>query len=310
MRNRSDNESQPAAQEFRISVSAIISLVLGVLPIGSLVVLVQIRDVVVTHVTNARFVGPALASLGLCSVTGIPAGVLGHISLRRIWRCEGRLLGRGIAIAGIVTGYIGIFATLILAPLLIPGAMKVREFSRRVACLGNLKQVITAIKTYSPDYGECLPTSATRGKEINVETHYRDLGILFPTYITSLDCFTCPLTRDRMPRRTTDAYDNKPFRDAEAAQCSYAYSYNGTNGQNLVWTEAASSTTRILTDRHAGKELTKGSNHKTGGRNVAYQDGHVKWISGSERLITDPENPDPRVNRQSWWSERPDRPRR
>jgi hypothetical protein len=65
MKNRSDNESRPAPQEFRISVSAIISLVLGVLPIGSLVVLVQIHDLVVTRVTNAPFMCPALASLAM-----------------------------------------------------------------------------------------------------------------------------------------------------------------------------------------------------------------------------------------------------
>jgi len=186
--------------------------------------------------------------------------------------------------------------------------------------MGHLKLIMTGIKIYSRDYGECYPTSAPRGEEINVKTHYRDLGILYPTYIPVLDVFTCSSTRDWMPRpRKNRQYSphlhqrgdevfhaHKPFLDGEAEQVSYAYSYNGANGRNLVWTEAAPSTTIILADRHANRGLTSRSNHKMEGRNVAFQDGHAKWISGGERLLTDPENPDPRVNRQSWWSERPD----
>jgi prepilin-type processing-associated H-X9-DG protein len=257
--------------------------------------------------------------LGLGTLAGIPAVVFGHIALKRIWRSGGALNGRGIAVAGIVTGYTGIFCAVIVAPMFMPGALRARELSRRVACLGNLKHIMFAIKVYSPDYGECFPTSAPRGKEISVQTHYRDLGILYPTYMTSLDCFTCPASGDRMPRgragyhlylrgiaEIPDAH--KPFLDEEARQVSYAYSYNGADGKNLVWTEAGPSTTKILADRHASRELTRRSNHKMEGRNVAFQDGHVKWISGSERLLTDPENPDPKVNKQSWWSERPDRP--
>jgi len=199
-----------------------------------------------------------------------------------------------------------------------------RRASRQVACLSNLKHIMTAIKTYSPDYGECNPTSAPRGKEINVETHYRDLGILYPTYMSSLEMFTCPSTRDRMPRPRKNRqyrlhlnqrgdevfHAHKPFLDEEADQVSYAYSYNGAAGRNLVWTEAAPSTTIILADRHANRELTSRSNHKREGRNVAFQDGHAEWISGSERLLTDPENPDPNIRTQCWWSERRDRTRK
>ena len=186
-----------------------------------------------------------------------------------------------------------------------------RESARRAACLNNLKQLITGMKTYTPDYDEYYPTSAKPGKEINVETHYRDLGMLYPTYITSLDVFTCPSSGDRMPRRNdpTGVCDNKPLLDSEAEQVSYAYSYDGRGGKSVAWTEAATSTTRPLADRPATKELTEQSNHDVDGRNVAFHDGHVRWISGKERLLTDPDNPDPKVAKGSWWSERPDVPR-
>ena len=192
----------------------------------------------------------------------------------------------------------------ILAGMLLPALSRARESARRTACLNNLKQVMTAIKTYSPDYDEYYPTRAQPGDAITTSTHYEDLGILYPTYVTSLDVYTCPSSGDKMPRRDTDAYDNKPFRKNEAQQVSYAYSYNGLS-KNLPWTEAAPSTTRILADRHATKALQSDSNHKMDGRNVAFQDGHVKWVSGKKALETDPDNPDPKISGKSWWSERP-----
>ncbi len=196
-----------------------------------------------------------------------------------------------------------------LLAMLLPALSRARESARRAQCLNVLKQVITGIKVYSPDYDEYYPTSAKPGKEINVETHYKDLGILYPNYVTSLDVFTCPSSRDKMPRtRTDNTYDNKPFPDEEAEQVSYAYSYNGEAGRNHVWTEAAPSTTRILADRHASKPLTGRSNHKMDGRNAAFQDGRIRWISGKEKLLTDPDHPDSKISTQCWWSERPDRP--
>ncbi|MDP2897256.1 MAG: DUF1559 domain-containing protein [bacterium] len=189
--------------------------------------------------------------------------------------------------------------------------LRARESARRAACLNNLKQIITGIKTYTPDYDEYYPTSAEPGKEINVETHYRDLGILYPTYMTSLSVFTCPSSGDRILLRgdETGKHDNNPFLDREAEQVSYAYSYDGGGEKNVVWREAATSTTRVLADRPAAKELTEQSNHGVDGRNVAFADGHVRWISGNQRLLTDPDFPDPKTNTQSWWSERPDVPR-
>ncbi|MDP2895314.1 MAG: DUF1559 domain-containing protein [bacterium] len=196
----------------------------------------------------------------------------------------------------------------ILAGMLLPALSRARESARRAACLNNLKQVITGIKTYSPDYNEYYPTSALPNASISISTHYEDLGILFPTYITSLDVFTCPSSGDRMPRRddATGSFDNKPFRPNERTQCSYAYSYDGSTGggSNRAWTESAPSTSRILADRVALTDATSTSNHKMDGRNAAFADGHVRWVSGKTKLKTDPDNPDSKINQQVWWSER------
>jgi len=210
------------------------------------------------------------------------------------------------------------------------GQSRARESARRAACLNNLKMLIMAIQTYTPDYGECYPTSAIpkemnvptrsarypyrpsprresllRTTVINVKTHYRDLGILYPGY-TAWSFFACPSSGDKMPKeRYESTSDARPFRANEAKQVSYAYGYNGEGGKNRAWTEAAPRETRVLADRHASRELTRSSNHKMDGRNVAFADWHVKWVSGKKKLYTNPDHPDPKVRTQSWWSERP-----
>jgi prepilin-type processing-associated H-X9-DG protein len=200
-----------------------------------------------------------------------------------------------------------IFVLLILAAMLLPALQTTdRRDGRRGSCLNNLKQIVTAIKTYAPDYHGYYPTSAEPGLPIDLSTHYRDLGILYPTYIASLDVFTCCASGDEMPKRDDriGTHDNKPFLSIEARRASYAYSYDGSSAKNLPWTEAAPSTTRILADRPASKPLTDRSNHKRDGRNVAFADGHVGWVFGAQKLLTDPDNPDPKVNDRCWWSER------
>ena len=193
----------------------------------------------------------------------------------------------------------------ILAGMLLPALQRARESARRAACLSNLKQIMLGIKTYTPDYNEWYPTSKDPTQAVTAGSHYRDLGILYPNYVSSLDVFTCPSSGDKMPRdRTDDTDDSKPFLQAEANQTSYAYGYNGLSGTNKAWTEAAPSETRVIADRHATTALQADSNHKLDGRNAAFADGHVKWISGKPKLLTNPDHPDTKMRRESWWSER------
>jgi prepilin-type processing-associated H-X9-DG protein len=194
-------------------------------------------------------------------------------------------------------------ALIFLLGMVPPTSCPSRELTRRAKCASNLKEIIMGIREYAMEHDGYYPTSAEEGQVIVVSEHYKDLGILYPGYVLSLDVFTCPSSGDRMPRRTTNIYDNKPFRANEAMQVSYAYSYNGS-GVNVAWTEAVPSTTRILGDRYCSKDLESTANHKMDGRNAAYADGHVRWISGKRRLLTDPDNPDPKIQIQSWWSER------
>lgn len=79
-----------------------------------------------------RTSGLAIASLVLgilafftLGVTGIVAVILGHMALSRIRRQPAELGGSGLAIAGLVTGYIGIvlLILMLLIPLFLGGAI-------------------------------------------------------------------------------------------------------------------------------------------------------------------------------------------
>jgi len=200
-----------------------------------------------------------------------------------------------------------IAASLIFLLAMVPPTFyQSRELVHRAKCASNLKQILLGIKTYTPDYSEWYPTSAAPGDAISVSNHYKDLGILYPNYVSSLDVFTCPSSGDKMPKdRDDDTYDGKPFRTNEAAMVSYAYGYDGTSsGGDRGWTESAPTETRLLADRVASQELTSDSNHKLDGRNAGFADGHVKWISGRGKLLTNPDHPDSKIRTVCWWSER------
>ena len=77
--------------------------------------------------------------------TAIPAVICGHTALSRIKRSGGALTGNGLAIGGLVTGYLGIAMSICLIPMLaaiaIPNFVRARNTAQRNACINNLRQI-------------------------------------------------------------------------------------------------------------------------------------------------------------------------
>jgi competence protein ComGC len=84
---------------------------------------------------------------------GIPAVICGHLASGRIKRSGGLLDGQGLALAGIITGYISIGLSLLVIPLMlaiaVPNFVRARETARRNACIKNLRQLDGAIQEFA-----------------------------------------------------------------------------------------------------------------------------------------------------------------
>ena len=89
--------------------------------------------------------------LGILSLTcfsifsAIPGVICGHKALSRIKQSGGALTGQGLAIAGLVTGYLGIVWALLFIPLMlaiaIPNFVKARDTAMQNACINNLRLI-------------------------------------------------------------------------------------------------------------------------------------------------------------------------
>ncbi len=122
-----------------------------------------------------------------CSVggflAGIPAVICGHIGMGRIKR-NPALDGKGMALAGLITGYTGLFILVpIFAALAIPAIVGATEKARTVQMLSNMRQIHLALQTAQMDgkttgnsklgYPADLKfTSAAQVKEMLVANNY------------------------------------------------------------------------------------------------------------------------------------------
>lgn len=115
-------------------------------------------------ITPPQTSGLAITSLvlgcfGCLGVTAIGAVICGHIALSNIGKSAGRLTGSGMAIAGLVMGYL--FALILgvsfLAGLALPVFGEVRERGNLTKALSNAKQVGTACKIYALDHDGKFP---------------------------------------------------------------------------------------------------------------------------------------------------------
>jgi type II secretory pathway pseudopilin PulG len=94
-------------------------------------------------------------------LTGIPAIILGHLSRSSIRNSMGRLKGEGMALAGLILGYISVLlipVLLILAAIAIPGFLRARQTANEAAAVQNLRTITQAETGYreqrGPDYAD------------------------------------------------------------------------------------------------------------------------------------------------------------
>jgi competence protein ComGC len=100
--------------------------------------------------------------LGILSLTcfallsGIPAVICGHLARSRVKASNGALQGNGLALAGLITGYLGIAYSLLVIPMLlaiaIPNFVKARGQAQKAACVMNLRAIEGASATWALEH--------------------------------------------------------------------------------------------------------------------------------------------------------------
>ncbi len=107
-----------------------------------------------------------LLTVWFCGIGGlfaIPAVICGHIGYSRVRKSAGVLAGEGVAMAGLITGYIGIGLLITVVPLLaaiaIPSFVNARDRSMQSACQNNLRLIEGATQQYALDNANAVPAS-------------------------------------------------------------------------------------------------------------------------------------------------------
>ena len=127
---------------------AVWSLVLGILAI----------------VLSVVCIGPLFA---------IPAVICGHMAYSRIKRSTGALSGEGLALGGLITGYLSLALIPligILAAIAIPNFVKARTTAQMNACISNLRQIDDAKQQWAKENRK-EPTDTPTTQELDTYLH-------------------------------------------------------------------------------------------------------------------------------------------
>jgi len=204
----------------------------------------------------------------------------------------------------------------ILAGLLLPALSRAKEKSRRTACLSNLRQLGLGTQMYANDFKGHL-VADSRGKQNIRDTGDDDLAFLYPGYVSVLNAFVCPSSRNTIR-------PNAPFDLATGQNVVSDLRDNatggrdGTNGHSfeVLGSITQNSITNKLTQNFAlgmvalrsslagskpgpsrlwlmfdsddgGTNLAWDSkdNHGAEGGNILYCDGHAGWLPTKRRAI-------------------------
>jgi prepilin-type N-terminal cleavage/methylation domain-containing protein/prepilin-type processing-associated H-X9-DG protein len=172
---------------------------------------------------------------------------------------------------------IGIIA--LLVAMLMPVLSRVREQSRRVSCLSNLRSLGQAMYLYAGDYRDRLP-NGNGPNDGDPDNGDQVLVSLWEQYLSAAAAttFHCPSDADPAPRRITNNYISM----SDSARISYDF-------YSLYWQpERGPMLSRLrgqaplAWDLGVSAELSALQNHGTAGGNVVWADGHANWLPASE----------------------------
>lgn len=104
----------------------------------------------------------SLLTCGLMGLGALAAIVCGHLALSKISKSQGNLRGRGLAIGGLVMGYVSLLLAVIslvsfFSAMALPTMGKIRERTEQTKQMANGRQIVTACLIYAVDHGDKMP---------------------------------------------------------------------------------------------------------------------------------------------------------
>ena len=238
----------------------------------------------------------------------------------------------------------------ILAAILLPALHRAKENAKRVACMNNVKQLITAVHLYAGDFNNYLPYGGrgtgsywyqfnTLGGFGNCPTPHGLGMLLYNGYLANGRPYFCPsentgvnfFTRHHRYVQYQNLYnvgdDRKSFQtliNLGTIEFMSAYCFRpvaawgpyfagappahgpdpGTNGWCQLYTRLdlnrcgggfcggyhptfALISDSFLFDLATGPLLPQGRFRHVTGYNVAYSDGHVRWVNDSKKVLSE-----------------------
>lgn len=185
----------------------------------------------------------------LATIVAVTAGILGLLKTK-----DPRVGGRGLSIAGIVLGVVGvlpsIFFSFFVVGLFLPAISVARQRANEVKCSSNMKQLGLAMMEYSNNNAGHFPDKLE--------------DVLPSNPSLSRSVFVCP-SDDKLPPSGTSA-QAAAHEISSGKNCSYIYV-----GNELTNTASPDSVLLYepLADHHRGM-------------NVLFADGTVRWFASAD----------------------------
>jgi len=187
----------------------------------------------------------------------------------------------------------------ILAAILFPVFARARENARRASCQSNLKQIALGIHQYTQDYDERFPLARDAAGTAQTDTsmpgyyyvannagsrviHWMDY--IYP-YVKSVQIFGCPSAKTR-PSASTSVVANytynpyvSKFVDFNLSAVPITLSQVQNSAESMLLMDMQSYFGFYLKRGDwLGRDFYGETHIHFRGDNVAYIDGHVKWI--------------------------------
>ena len=94
-----------------------------------------------------------ILSIGCFFVTAIPAIILGHMSRSSIRNSNGRLKGRGMALVGLILGYISMALLMVALTIAIPSYRNSQKVANESAAVRNVRTITVAEENFQSSNG-------------------------------------------------------------------------------------------------------------------------------------------------------------